>query len=194
MTTKRISIIPGFTHKPTDERYKWLVAYFEKKGFRVQLITIDWKYRVMSDYVAQFKAQYAQNPGRENCVLGFSFGAMVAMIAAGSVQVDKLILCSLSPYFKEDVASVPKSWLRYIGTKRVADFTQYSAKRVAKRVTAPTIIFCGGREAERFPNLLQRCTQAARDIPGAELVIADNAPHEIDFPVYVEAIKKHLHL
>lgn len=187
---KRISIIPGLTHKPTDTCYRWLIAFLKRAGFDVQLIHIDWQRRVMSDYVEQFLQQYRKNMAEENYVLGFSFGAMIAFISAKRASPKRLFLCSLSPYFKEDLNGISNSVQRYMGKQRMADFKKYSAAKIAQEIHVPTIIFCGESEGSRYPTLLKRCQAAARTIPGASLVIPSGAPHEIDYPTYIDAIKK----
>lgn len=186
---RRISIIPGFTHKPTDKCYRWLIAFLKSAGFDVQLIHIDWQYKVMSDYVEQFLLQYQKNKAEQNYVLGFSFGAMIAFISANQVVPDRLFLCSLSPYFKEDLNGTTKFVKRFMGKRRMADFEKYSAAKIAKNINVPTIIFCGEDEGDRYPTLLKRCQGVARSIPDAMLIIPPTAPHEIDYPSYIKAIK-----
>jgi len=158
------------------------------------MIRIDWQRHVMSDYVAQFKQQYQKDQAEKNVVLGFSFGAMIALISAGELRPDKLVLCSLSPYFREDLkkmqATMSKHDASVIGRHRMEDFQQFSALSCARQVVSPTVVFCGGREAKQYPLLLRRCKEAAQVIRNGRLVMASNAPHNIAFPTYVEAIKK----
>ena len=178
---KRISIIPGGWHKPTDKCYKWMIRYFNDLGFEVKMITIDWERHVMSDHVEQFKKQYLQSKADQNYVIGFSFGAMIAFITALELKPDKLFLCSLSPYFKEDLIHLKrKTDIRFLGKRRMEDLKKNSAVKIAKLISAPTIIFCGGKEGSKYPSLLKRCKDASIQIRHAQLVIAENAPHEID--------------
>ncbi len=188
--SKRIFIIPGFTHKPSDLAYRRLASFLRSKGFQVVIAEIDWKRRVMSDYVEQFKAQYSKYEPGENQILGFSFGAVIALISAADLRPRRLFLCSLSPCFVEDQKYFSKNDAKIIGKRRLKDFRNFSAIELAERVKTPTIVFCGDREAKRYPALIRRCRQTVEKIKNARLVMASNAPHDIAYPSYDEAIKK----
>ena len=117
---------------------------------------------------------------------------MIAFISAPDVDPARLYLCSLSPYFKEDIPTLKNWWKTYMGKRRMNDFAHHKAKAIAKEISCPTRIFCGEAESKKFPTLLKRCEQAERDIKNAQLVIPENAPHEINFPSYVTALKAHI--
>src|SRR5579872_1101996 len=97
--SKLIFIVPGFKHQANEPQYKWMKIYFKSLGFGVKVVPILWDRRVMSQYIEQFKDYYSRNKGDTNYVLGFSFGAMIAMISAPNLHPTRLYLCSLSPYF-----------------------------------------------------------------------------------------------
>lgn len=187
---KRFFIIPGFTHKPTDLAYRRLASFLRSKGFQVVVVKIDWKHRVMSDYVEQFKTLYSKYEPGENQILGFSFGAVIALISAAELKPRRLFLCSLSPCFKEDLKFVSNNDAKIIGKRRINDFKNYSAIEYAKHVKVPTTVFCGGSEAKRYPALIRRCKQTVNVMKNAHLVMATDAPHDIAYPTYDEAIKK----
>lgn len=190
---KRLWIIPGGGHKPTDTCYRWMITYFRSLGFEVQMITVDWNRRVMTDWIADFRSQFSKERGVEDYILGFSFGAMIAFLTANETKPMKLFLCSLSPYFKEDMDFLEnKRDVRYFGTRRLADIRKYVFKDHVKNISASTIVFCGGQETTKYPTLLKRCKAAVEQIKRARLVIAENAPHQIDHPSYIEAIKKNI--
>lgn len=189
---RTLFIIPGFHNQTTDDKYTWLKQYAKVKGFSLMLPTIDWKRKVMTDYVKEFTDFYTNHKSDTNYVLGFSYGAMIAYISAPELKPDKLFLCSLSGYFAEDLHLLKPSWIANRGHRRIDDFKNYSAKSIAKRITSPTVIFYGEKEAKNYPNLKNRCEEAARDIQNAKLVEVPQAPHEIAFPSYMEAIKSEL--
>jgi pimeloyl-ACP methyl ester carboxylesterase len=163
--------------------------YFTGLGFNVKIVDIHWNNRVMSDYVQQFRKYYERNKTETNYVLGFSYGAMITLISAPELKPDKIYLCSLSPYFNEDLKHLKPAWKKFIGQHRFNDFSKFSADKITTQVTAPTIIFYGGAEAAKYPRLKHRCEQAAQSIKGAKLVIAPNAPHDISHPTYIQTIK-----
>ena len=187
---KTIFIITGFKDKASDSQYKWMRTFFKKKGFIVKIPSIKWNHRVMSDYVDEFRQYYEENKSEKNYVLGFSYGAMIAFISAHELKPAKLYLCSLSPYFNEDLRTLKPWWKRFIGIHRLNDFKQYIAKSIAKNLAIPTVVFYGTREAKRYPELKVRCEETSKLAPKAKLVSIKDAPHRVDHPEYVEAIKK----
>ena len=187
---KTIFIITGFKDKASDSQYKWMRTFFKKKGFIVKIPSIKWNHRVMSDYVDEFRQYYEENKSEKNYVLGFSYGAMIAFISAHELKPAKLYLCSLSPYFNEDLRTLKPWWKRFIGIHRLKDFKQYIAKSIAKNLAIPTVVFYGTREAKRYPELKVRCEETSKLAPKAKLVSIKDAPHRVDHPEYVEAIKK----
>ena len=117
-------IIPGYVEsKKSNPAYAKIAGYFREKGMRTVIVNIDWRYKVMSDYVKQFKETYAKCDinGAEVYFLGFSYGAMIAFISSTELKPKIQILCSLSPYFKEDLPHIPTWWKKYVGKKRMAD-------------------------------------------------------------------------
>ena len=186
---KTIFIVAGFKHSAHEEQYEWMKRYFESLGFTVKTPNIRWNNRTMTDYTHQFINYYNKYKSEVNYILGFSFGAMISLITADKLKPDSLYLCSLSPYFKEDLPTIKKSWRRYIGKKRIEDFESYSGITLAKRISMPTVVFYGTQEAGKYPQLKVRCTETKNLNSNCRLIIAQNAPHEIDYPTYIEAIK-----
>lgn len=184
---KKLFVIPGFTHRASDKTYQWLKC--DLKGrFEVIIVPIDWNYKVMSDYIAQFSKEYENRKGRKNYVLGFSFGAMIALLSAKTLKPDKLFLCSLSPYFCEDLGVMKSSWKRFIGKRRVEDFKTHKANNATKGLRVPTQVFIGEVESLKFPRLRYRCQETAKRV-NSELVVVPDAPHDITHPNYQKAIR-----
>lgn len=187
----KLFIIPGFTHKASDQTYAWLKKELSDK-YEIDIVSIDWKRKVMSDYVAEFLAHYQANKAQKNYILGFSFGAMIALLTAQETKPDKLFLCSLSPYFKEDLPKLKTWWKNFMGKRRMLDFKQHSARNAAQNLRMPTTVFIGGKEAMKYPQLLNRCTLTSKNIKQGKLITAPNAPHDIAHPNYQAAIIKEL--
>lgn len=190
--SKTFFIIPGFRHSANEDQYGWLKAHLKSQGFAVKTVEVTWNKTVMTDNVQQFKDFYAKHKADTNYVLGFSFGAMIAAISAPELKPDMLFLCSLSPYFAEDLPTLKPYWRKNVGHRRVTDFESISATDIAKRITSPTTVIYGGGEGIKFPRLKHRCIEAAAQIRGARLLVAPEAPHQIDFPSYQKAIKQAL--
>ena len=186
---KKIFIIPGFKQKATDKQFVWLKKFLTTKGFEVSLVPIKWDHRTMSDYALEFENFYNNNKARENYVLGFSFGAMISLISANNLKPDKIYLCSLSPYFKEDISKIAPGALKYIGKKRVVDSLTRSGRKIAKELTVPGVVFYGEKEASLYPQLKIRCEETAKLSRSIKLVIVKDAPHDISNPEYIKQIK-----
>lgn len=187
---KKIFIIPGFKQSTQDDQYSWMHTYFKKKGLVVQESNIHWDHKVMTDYVEEFSAYYTQHKGEKNYVLGFSFGAMIAIISAQVLQPDGLYLCSLSAYFKEDHPYVKPSYLKTTGKKRIDDFKHYKANEISKRLSIPTTVFYGTKEGAQYPRHKYRNEKTAELLENGKLIVVQDGPHRVDYPTYVEAIKK----
>ncbi len=182
---KTIFIIPGYTEQATQTQYQPLCNFFEENQYLVQKPEITWKYRTMSDYVSYFTDFYVQHKTDYNDVLGFSFGAMIAFISAPQLQPDSLYLCSLSPYFRDDLPGLKKTWLKQIGRRRVEHFRTLDAKQLGRKIDMPTTIFCGDKEDK---SVMKRCTQTSQEVPNAKLVVVKDAPHDIGHPNYTKTV------
>src|SRR3989338_505842 len=143
-----IYIIPGFGQKTSQKEYREVIKRFKERKFTVIPIRISWKHRVMSDYVKEFLKQLKHKPSDRVCLFGFSFGAMIAFITAAQLKPRALYLCSLSPYFKEDLPSLKKWWKKYWGKQRMKDFHQFSFNKLAKDIRCKTVLIVGDNAGE----------------------------------------------
>jgi esterase/lipase len=186
---KTIFILAGFRHHASEPQYRWMQNFFKRKGFAVRVPSIEWNHRTMTEWKEDFVEYYKQHKTKTNYVLGFSFGAMIAFMSAPELKPNKLFLCSLSPFFKEDLHTLFPSWKKEVGKKRLRDFRNISANKLAREIAIPTVVFCGEQEAMRYPTLFERCKKTQQKLKKAKLVMVVKAPHVIDHPGYVQAIK-----
>ncbi len=178
-------MIPGFGESISQKRYSPIVKSFKSNEFNVVPVSIDWKYRTMSDYVDQFLDKVKEI--RQFYLFGFSFGAMVSVISSSRIQPRAQILCSLSPYFKEDFKYIPESWHRFIGKKRVEDFRALSFNNLASKVKCKTFILAGTLEAKEVG---RRVEEAHKRIANSELILVDGAKHDVAQKEYAESLDK----
>lgn len=174
-----------------DKPFSWLVKYLEAKGMRVVKVPINWKNRVLSQNAIEFIDFYSKQKSEENYVLGFSYGAVITILTANILKPKKIFLCSLSPDFSED-----REWMKtievkkYIGTRRFADTLTRSGRKIAQKLMIPSVVFYGEAEGKEFPQLVKRCKETVRLAKNSKLIVVEEAPHDINFPAYREAIKK----
>lgn len=141
MQEKIIFIIPGFKHLPTSKAYKEIATILKSQGYLPILVKIPWKQTTISENTKYFLKKYKKFNSRKKYILGFSLGAMIAFIASTKVRVSGLILCSLSPYFKEDLPS-----------------SLFDCATVAKKTKAKQILMLyGAKEAKA---LIKRVNEA----------------------------------
>lgn len=193
---KNAFIIGGLNihHTPVDEHYSELREAVASKDYNVLPADISWRRTIPTQFAERFKEFYRANKSPEgNVVIGNSFGAVVALITAAELQPDLLMLCSLSPFFKEDWTDFwPESQhLRRLGKRRVEDIKQYSLYDIAATLSEQDIaikILYGELEKDALPVLVERSRSLARMITAAELIEVPGAPHRFRMPEYVAGI------
>jgi len=182
-------IIPGLGQTSTSPGYPAIIKHVQKQGYTVIPLQISWKYRTMSDYMAEFRAQATKHTKDDNItLLGFSFGAYIAFLAATEIPVDNLLLCSLSPYFKEDLPTLRRSWKAYMGKHRIGDFKNYSFDKLSQKIAAKNITLIHG-EFECY-ELIHRVHDAQKKLKHAKVIPLEKTKHDISQKIYINTIKK----
>ncbi|MDP3987654.1 MAG: hypothetical protein Q8P80_00735 [Candidatus Levybacteria bacterium] len=143
---KTVFVIPGFRHSPTNKAYKEIARILKREGYKPILINIPWKQTTISQNTEYFLKKYKKINTKKKYILGFSFGAMIAFIASTKVSVSGLILCSLSPYFKEDLSN---KWASPITSQRYQDFSNLHCATLAKQIKAKQVLMLYGSREER---------------------------------------------
>lgn len=185
---KVVYIIPGFKHSPLEKKYRDIAKAFKQKEFAVVPVKINWKYTTVNSWVSQFLTQYDRNDKRKKYLFGFSYGALTSFVISTKVAIDTQILCSLSPYFQEDLASLFKSWRKYVGKKRIEGFKQLEMAKLAPLVRARTYLLYGTHEG-RF--IETRAKDTYERLKCKKLLIpVKDAKHDIANPEYLKQIQK----
>lgn len=168
---KTIFIIPGFKHRPTHKAYKEIAKILKTEGYLPILVAIPWKQTTISENTDYFLKKYKRIKTKKKYILGFSFGAMIAFIASTKVSASGLILCSLSPYFKEDVSS-----------------SQFRCAALAKQVKAKQILMLYGAKEEK--SLIKRVRHAYIQISSRNkrLISILETEHDIGDKRYLHTI------
>jgi alpha/beta superfamily hydrolase len=185
-----VYIIPGFRESANSKAYRAVANGFQKQKIKPVMITIRWKYRSMTDYLHEFNQQ-VKNTTDELYLVGFSFGAMIAAIAAPNLKPKKLFLCSLSPFFKEDLPALSIAARRSLGAKRLLDFSKYPFSDIAKNIKSSTFLFRGENE---LPSVIERSEIAQKKIRNSKLIIVKGANHDLRHPNYMHEILKCIQL
>jgi hypothetical protein len=187
-TKKVIYIIPGFKQKPTNKAYKAIISILKKEGYLPIPITIPWKQTTISENTEFFLKQFRKNKLKNKSILGFSYGAMIAFVASTQVSVADLILCSLSPYFKEDVTRTGNKLASTIPLKRYKDFKKLHAGTLARQIKAKNTLMLYGKDESK--PLIKRVTRAYNQIPSLRkyLIPIAKTEHDIGDSNYLRTI------
>lgn len=180
-------IIPGALESTRKKPYKEIAVFFESKGIKPIPVNIRWKHTTLSDNLAQFMNKYKTGGKERTYLLGFSIGAVIALIASTKIRTKTVVLCSLSPVFKEDLPHLKSRWKRLIGKRRLNDLKNYSFNKIAKGVKCRTILVAGAKE---YAELLRRVKAARRKIKNSNLILIKGAHHDISQIEYLETLRK----
>lgn len=159
---KTIFIIPGYRHVPSQKAYQSLSEILKSEGYEPILVTIPWRKTTISENTEYFIKTYNKSKTKRNYILGFSFGAMIAFLAATKISVDGLILCSLSPYFQEDLPQKKRFSHSPIQADRYEDFSKLHFATLVKKLKVKKIhLLYGSKEAR---SLIRRVNDAFEQI------------------------------
>ena len=180
-------IIPGFTEYINEKKYIKIAGFFKSRGIKPILTQITWKYKTMSDYVDEFLDKYEEIDNQEVYLFGFSLGSMISFIASNKIRPKALILCSLSPYFNEDLKYVKKWWAGMVGKRRMKDYRNHSFNKIAKTNRSKIILIAGSKEPKEVG---RRVKDANKKLKNSKLIIVEGAKHDIKNKDYMKTIQR----
>ncbi len=186
---KTVLFVPGFMEDYASRDYETLLADIESKGYRAQFVSIAWRRTVIDDWVGELHEVYGTHNPKHTVLAGFSFGALVALLAASQRQPAALWLCSLSPFFAEDMPDLKVAWMHDIGERRAARFRKLSFSAIVPKVGCP-ILLAGG--ANEVPPVAKRRNQAAEAWPHAVSCVAPDCAHDVTNPHYRQTLLEHI--
>ncbi|MEK7184725.1 MAG: hypothetical protein AAB683_01140 [Patescibacteria group bacterium] len=104
-----IYIIPGLGETCEESRYIKLAQELKGNGYIVKLIKPNW-YRPLSEEV--FKVE------KDDVVIGFSFGAVIAYLISQKFSCKKFIFASLSPIHKFTYKSLVRDYSKHMDKEK----------------------------------------------------------------------------
>jgi pimeloyl-ACP methyl ester carboxylesterase len=173
---RKVYVIPGFGDSPSGKPYINVRKCFENAGVQCKVVSIRWKYNSVFDYVDQFMITYRPRKNSEVYIFGFSFGALIALMVSTYINPTKLYLCSLSPFFQEDIKKNGAKDFVSLGKRRGKVLRTIPFSRIARTIKCPTIIVVGECE---LPSVIRRARLVAKEIKRSRLHIASNAGHNL---------------
>lgn len=187
---KTVFIIPGFKHHPITKAYKEIAKILKKEGYLPIFVPLVWKKRTVSENTAYFLKAYKKINRKKKYILGFSFGAMVAFIASTKVKSSGLILCSLSPFFQEDIKNTKMGLMSSLMAERYEDFAQFRSSTLAKKIKTKQIHMLYGSKEER--SLKKRVNETFGHISSTRkcLIQIQKTEHTIGSMRYLQTIQQ----
>lgn len=186
---KVVFILPGYFDSATELGYQEIGKCFSSLGYKVVFVEIIWKYKRVKDYLKQLTDLYQKEKGDKNIIFGFSFGALISYLGVPLLKPDALYLCSIAPYFKEDLDFIPNEDKITIGKKRLEDIKNLSFDAIVDQIVCPVTIFFGENE-QMF---VKRRVQLAKEkIKNCKVIEVPNAGHNISDINYIDRVIKEI--
>jgi hypothetical protein len=185
---KTVYIIPGFRHQPRQKAYRKLRNLLKKEGYTPVPIKLPWTHRTITENTDLFLKEFKKIQRKKKYILGFSYGAMIAFLASTKVKVSGLILCSLSPFFREDLLHANRTIKTQETAERFEDFLHLKSSSLAKHVKTKQVrMLYGSKESKP---LIRRVTRTYKHIPSKRktLIRISGTDHNIGDERYLSTI------
>lgn len=180
-------ILPGFRESTKEAHYQRIGCAFQSQNIEPVYFDILWKHRTMTDYIQELRETYSKKIPEEAYLLGFSFGAMVSFISSIHLCPRAQILCSLSPFFREDLPFLKIKWKNNVGKRRIEDFRNYSFHDLGKRIYCENFLVVGERED---PLCLNRAREACLTLKKSKLIFVEGTGHDLSHKKYLRTIEE----
>lgn len=178
-------IIPGFGESTKDTPYQEIIKDAKKQGFETVTFDPIWKRKTIKNWLEDFNLLIKTKGEKDSIVIGFSFGAYIAVLSSIDHKFKKIILCSLSPYFEDDIKELPPLAHKILGKKRIEDF---SKNKFPTKVNTPAIFIVGDKD---FPLLIEEVKKNYKRWAGPKKVkILKDVKHNIGDDLYLKTIKE----
>lgn len=184
--SKILYVIPGFGQSTIDNEYQNLISLAKDIGYEVVEYVPYWDRKTIDHWIADFLS-FTKKRSMDHCsVVGFSFGAYIAVLASKHLNFEKIILCSLSPYFKNDIKNLPSAVFPMLGKRRMEAFAQID---FPEQLLADEVYLLIGEND--FPYAVERTDAIFKTLKNKKFLnIIPNTKHTIDTPEYLSAITK----
>lgn len=176
-------IIPGFGESATEGPYRELARIF-KGEFNVVPYTPKWNYRTATDWLHDLEQVLEKIDVEHTTVVAFSLGAYLALLTAESHTFKKVIPCSLSPFYAQQLSSMPQAAKKFLGKRRIKDFGSHSIPKVIK---CPAVFLFGSDDWSFAIKEAQKLSQQYKGI----FQLIDNTQHELT-KEYIKVITAHI--
>jgi hypothetical protein len=185
---KIVLIIPGMGQNDSFAGYHLIGKYYGKRDIIPVYVNINWKVVGLHNVSITASRIYSMLnetfPNSEVYLFGFSFGAAIACELSKSLHADHILLCSMSPLFKEDhtYQIFPFKQLQWIIALGSGHLLSYSGNR-GERIT----FLYGEHDSFLINSAIIRYRRSS--FAYSETIIVKNARHNISEREYLAAIE-----
>lgn len=184
---KVLYLIPGFGESTQDKPYRTIASAAKASGYEVVMYSPKWSRAVVTQWVDGLKALLPPKKQGEVTVLGFSFGAFVALNTAKDFPFDKIIVCSMPPFFKGDIKDMEIGTKEFLGKRRMNDLQKHEFPRSLKT----PITFMNG-EKEDADDIKKMLGYHAAWSGKKKKILVAGAEHDLETGTYLSEIIKEL--
>lgn len=140
----KIIIIPGFGESASEDEYVQLKKNFQiHEDSVVEFYNPTWDRRTIRHWIEDFNKQFKDVDTSDFILIGFSLGAYIALALAKGQKFKKVMLASLSPYFKENLKQLPDDAVKFMGKNRMKDFADIA---IPKFIDCPSVFLFGDKD------------------------------------------------
>jgi predicted alpha/beta hydrolase family esterase len=170
----QIIIIPGFGESGMDEPYKKLKNEIESSlNKNVIFYNPVWNRKTIENWITDFDVKFKDYDLKKMTVIGFSMGAYITLALSNKYEFKKIIVASLSPYFKENIKDLPKEASKFMGKKRMKEFANVS---IPKEIKSSSIFLFGEQD---WPIAISQAKKMA-SLYGGKFISIKNTGHELN--------------
>ncbi len=179
---KTLLIIPGFKESTDEAPYQELLRRNENE-YTIITHTPHWNNQTATDWVTDLKVILRTIDVDHTTVVSFSLGAYITLILAESYPFQKIILCSLSPFFKEHLPMIPPQAEKVLGVTRMKDFATH---KIPANLKCPSVFLFGENE---WPIAIKEAKRLTKRYNG-EFTLVSNTLHELT-DEYINVISRY---
>lgn len=182
----RVLIIPGFGETGKEKQYKTIQKMIREKGGIGEIISINWDRQVMTNYITEAISIVEKKVSHQQfSLLGFSFGAFIALYLAKQFSFKQSFICSCSPYFSENLKYFSKETYTFFGKRRMEDFKNYKISDIKNLKTKKNNYFFGANDWKVGISTMERISKNTQ----GSFILVSNTGHEIN-QEYIKLIKE----
>lgn len=182
-------IIPGNTENEESQPYPKIVEMYKKRGDIVKVLNIDWSQPTLTDFLNEGREFFDHQEDDIINIFGFSFGAMMALVYATELQVNELILCSVSPFFKEIIDDLPQEYFDYYSETLMDDFRKYSIEAYVPKLKQKKLSIMVGQNEN---DCCQRTGISISQKTKTDLIHIPNNDHVLNDEEYINTIRREI--